>query len=120
MPLLALGLYVAGMSAGMARLEEIGRSRAWRASVWLRRLLYACFPGAILVVFLGVKFGLSISVVGAPLCAAALAGRYWHLPLQRAGVRIDSEGRWRSKTWYIVSPYLRRQHRRDVFWLPRR
>jgi hypothetical protein len=123
MPLLATVLYVADMSAGMARLEGITRSRAWRLSVWLRRLFYAWVPTLILAIVLVVvdqRFSIAFLL---PFLLVLLGPQCWSIPLPRAGVRIAHyRGSRYSRLdfWYIQSPYLRRQHLRDVFWLPRR
>lgn len=126
MPLLAAVLYVADMSAGMARLEEITRSRAWRLSVWLRRLFYAWVPLLILaVVIVAVDQRFSVVLI-VPFLLALLGWRCWPIPLTRSGARIVyREYRWgilrrRGLQLWIQSPYLRRQHLRDVFWLPHR
>jgi hypothetical protein len=121
MPLLAAVLYVADMSAGMARLEEIRRSRTWRVSVWQRRLLYACVPAAIGATVL-VAVDQQFAIVFIVPVLLLMLGWWWYLLLPRVGVRIGYErtfGRGKE-IWYIQSPYLRRQHLRDVFWLPRR
>jgi hypothetical protein len=113
------------MSAGMARLEEVSRSKAWRLSVWLRRAFYAWVPTLILaIVLVAVDQRFSV-VLMVPFLLGIVGSQCWTIPLPRAGVDIAYR-RPRSRLlrgpegWYIQSPYLRRLHLRDVFWLPRR
>jgi hypothetical protein len=52
---------------------------------------------------------------------AALPLAAWNIPLRRLDIRLSywrwGYGGW--QIWYIKNPYLRRQHFRAVFWLPR-
>jgi hypothetical protein len=113
-------LYVAAVSINRSSPEEIGRTRAYRSSVRLRRLVYVCDLAMIAAMILVVKINLPAIFYIVPLLVAALGHQFWHTPLRQAGIRLDSWGWGFNKITHIVSPELRRQHRRDVFWLPRR
>jgi hypothetical protein len=86
-------------------------------SVWFRRLFYL----GLLVTFLLAAARVPLVVVVATFLVAGALQPCWQLTVRRAPVYQDT--RWIGPTIgyrYIIDPVLRRQHRRDVLWLPRR
>ncbi len=114
------------MAITRTRLTKLRRTGAYRASVWLRRLAYLCTPVWVIAVFV-VGFVipwsrvLGVSVMAGPIVPIILMAQGWHVMVRRAGVRerrIGVEPKFYMDV--IEDPVVRRQHLRDVFWLPLR
>jgi hypothetical protein len=99
---------------------QIMDTRAWRASVWYRRLFLVSLILWPFVALFVDETHMPIAVAAVPLVVACVAQPCWHLTVRRAPV--DQDTRWIAmlNVRYIADPMLRRQHRREVFWLPRR
>ncbi len=96
-------------------------TRAWRLSVWCRRLYYVCFVLCLLAIVLYGTRHQSIAFFIVPCVAMILFGWGYLAALGQAGVETERRrGSGRKKVTAISDDVLRSHHIRDVFWVPRR
>jgi hypothetical protein len=99
----------------------VTESRAWGASLWYWRLRFVYSPLDVCGLILVFAFHRSVAFILVSGFATGVLTVCRRNALRRSGIELKRP-RWTLSRWAVViaDDALRRQYRRDLFWLPRR